>query len=309
MRYSKEFKVGILVTAAIAIFYVGFNYLKGIEVFNKSAKYYAIYENIDGLTVSNPVVINGLSVGRVSSIRLDQKNNNQIVVELQVVDGLVLGDSTVALLINSDFLGSKAIELQIGPLINLIESGDTLIGSIDPSITEFLKDNALPVANSLGVTLRAINNILDDFSGNGPKVNDMVDQVQATTHVIRDMAQENRRNVRVLTQNLTELSAELNLISKEISPLMGKIDVVADSLQQLSFSESFNKINQSLDELNLFLAKLNENDGTLQKMLDDEALYNNLNKSAASLDSLLKDMKDNPNRYVHFSLFGRKNQD
>lgn len=309
MRYSKEFKVGILVTAAIAVFYVGFNYLKGIEVFNKSAKYYAIYENIDGLTVSNPVVINGLSVGRVSSIRLDQKNNNQIVVELQVVDGLVLGDSTVALLINSDFLGSKAIELQIGPLKNLIESGDTLIASIDPSITEFLKDNALPVANSLGATLRAINNILEDFSGNGPKVNDMVDQVQATTHIIRDMAQENRRNVRVLTQNLTELSAELNLISKDIAPLLGKIDVVADSLQQLSFSESFNKINHSLDELNLFLAKLNENDGTLQKMLDDEALYNNLNKSAASLDSLLKDMKDNPNRYVHFSLFGRKNQD
>lgn len=309
MRFSKEFKVGILVTAAIAIFYIGFNYLKGIEVFNKSAKYYALYENIDGLTVSNPVVINGLSVGRVSSIRLDQKNNNQIVVEIQVEEGLELGDSTVALLINSDFLGSKAIELQIGSLTNRLVSGDTLIAQIDPSITEFLKDNALPVANSLGATLRAINNILEDFSGNGPKVNDMVDQVQATTHIIRDMAQENRRNVRVLTQNLTELSAELNLISKDIGPLLGKIDVVADSLQQLSFSESFNKINQSLDELNLFLAKLNENDGTLQKMLDDEALYNNLNKSAASLDSLLKDMKDNPNRYVHFSVFGRKNQD
>ncbi|MFZ6663900.1 MlaD family protein [Peijinzhouia sedimentorum] len=309
MRFSKEFKVGLLVTAAIAIFYIGFNYLKGIEVFNKSAKYYALYENIDGLTVSNPVVINGLSVGRVSSIRLDQKNNNQIVVEIQVEEGLELGDSTVALLINSDFLGSKAIELQIGSLTNRLVSGDTLIAQIDPSITEFLKDNALPVANSLGATLRAINNILEDFSGNGPKVNDMVDQVQATTHIIRDMAQENRRNVRVLTQNLSELSAELNLISKDIGPLLGKMDVVADSLQQLSFSESFNKINQSLDELNLFLAKLNENDGTLQKMLEDEALYNNLNKSAASLDSLLKDMKDNPNRYVHFSVFGRKNED
>ncbi|MFC2187212.1 MlaD family protein [Fulvivirgaceae bacterium LMO-SS25] len=309
MRFSKEFKVGLLVTAAIAIFYIGFNYLKGIEVFNKSAKYYALYENIDGLTVSNPVVINGLSVGRVSSIRLDQKNNNQIVVEIQVEEGLELGDSTVALLINSDFLGSKAIELQIGSLTNRLVSGDTLIAQIDPSITEFLKDNALPVANSLGATLRAINNILEDFSGNGPKVNDMVDQVQATTHIIRDMAQENRRNVRVLTQNLSELSAELNLISKDIGPLLGKMDVVADSLQQLSFSESFNKINQSLDELNLFLTKLNENDGTLQKMLEDEALYNNLNKSAASLDSLLKDMKDNPNRYVHFSVFGRKNED
>jgi phospholipid/cholesterol/gamma-HCH transport system substrate-binding protein len=306
VKLSREFKVGLLVTSAIALLYIGFNFLKGISVFSKTATYYAVYENIDGLTVSNPVVVNGLNVGRVSRIQLVQNDVNMVVVEIQVGSDLKLGDSTRALLINSDFLGSKAIQLEIGSIDRPLESGDTLIATVDPSITEFLMQKALPVANSIDILIRNVNKLIDEFAGNGERIDLIMENALQTSEVAKEMAIENRRNIQLITRNISEITSELNIASKELVPLLAKMDQVADSLAAISVSESIAKVNKNLDELHRFIAMLNSSEGTVNQLMTDKELYTNLTRSAADLDSLLVDLRKNPKKYVHFSLFGKK---
>jgi phospholipid/cholesterol/gamma-HCH transport system substrate-binding protein len=306
VKLSREFKVGLLVTSAIALLYIGFNFLKGISVFSKTATYYAVYENIDGLTVSNPVVVNGLNVGRVSRIQLVQNDVNLVVVEIQVGSDLKLGDSTRALLINSDFLGSKAIQLEIGSIDRPLESGDTLIATVDPSITEFLMQKALPVANSIDILIRNVNKLVDEFAGNGERIDLIMENALQTSEVAKEMAIENRRNIQIITRNISEITSELNIASKELVPLLAKMDQVADSLAAISVSESIAKVNKNLDELHRFIAMLNSSEGTVNQLMTDKELYTNLTRSAADLDSLLVDLRKNPKKYVHFSLFGKK---
>ena len=132
MNISKEFKVGTLAVTSIVILYFGFNFLKGIDLFKNTNNYYALYDNIDGLTISNPVIINGLSVGRVSNIKILQNNGNLVIVEVSIESDLVLRSGTIARLVNTDFLGSKAIELILSDTSNITYlDGDTLKSEVD----------------------------------------------------------------------------------------------------------------------------------------------------------------------------------
>lgn len=306
MKISKEAKVGIMVTAAIIIFYVGFNYLKGIEVFSNKSSYYAVYDNIDGLTVSNPVIINGLNIGRVSRIELDQAGGNRIIVEIQVPSSLVVTDSTTALLINSDFLGSKAITLRVDKPGRVLLPGDTLLSEVDPSITELLRESAEPLATSINTTIRNINKILEEFAEGGDKISQMLESAKSATATVDEMVAENRRNVKVVSDNLALLSSELLIISKDIQPILEKVEIVADSMSQLRLNQTIDHLNATLVQLQAFSEQLNTSQGAIHQLMDDPALYDNLNRSAAALDTLLTDLKQNPKRYVHFSLFGRK---
>lgn len=305
MALSKEAKTGIIVTGALIIFYVGFNFLRGIEVFSNKAHYYALFDNIDGLTESNPVIINGLNIGRVSKIRLDQKRN-KIIVELQVPDDLVLTDQSTALLINSDFLGSKAITLRLDNSGSVLQPDDTLRSEVDPSITEFLMENAQPLASSLNTAIRSINEALGEFNESSATISEILESAKNTTQSVEGMLEENRRDLRRITTNLALLSENLITISNQVPQTMAKIDAVADSLQAVELNTTLSLVNQTLKEIQVFTEKLNEQEGSLQSLMADKSLYDNLNRSAASLDSLLSDVKENPNRYVHFSLFGRR---
>ena len=154
MKFSKEFKVGLLAVVSITILYFGFNFLKGIDLFKNTKVYYALYENIDGLTISNPVIINGLGVGRVSAIDILQEKDNLVSVEIGIESKINLNHGTIARLVNTDFLGSKAIELILSDSSNInYVSGDTLRSEIDAGIAEFLKQSAGPVADILGPPL------------------------------------------------------------------------------------------------------------------------------------------------------------
>lgn len=305
MALSKEAKTGILVTGALVIFYLGFNFLRGIEVFSNKSHYYALFDNIDGLTESNPVIINGLTVGRVSKIRLDQKRN-KIIVELQVPDDLVLTDHSSALLINSDFLGSKAITLRLENEGAVLQPDDTLRSEVDPSITEFLMENAQPLASSLNTAIRSINEALGEFNESSATISEILESAKNTTQSVEGMLEENRRDLRRISTNLALLSENLISISEQVPQTMAKVNAVADSLQGVELTATLSLVNQTLQEIQVFTKKLNEQEGSLKALMAERTLYDNINRSAASLDSLLSDLKENPNRYVHFSLFGRR---
>ena len=167
---AKEFKIGLIALAAGLTLYFGFSYLKGRDFLNNETSYYVVYPNVDGLTKSNPVVINGLTVGKVRNIQLLQDYNNQVIVELAINSEIILGDSTIAELSNADLLGSKAIVLKIGSIGIPLGPNDTLIALMDRGLAEYL-DNVQPITDNLNVTIRRINEILLGLQGRAESEN------------------------------------------------------------------------------------------------------------------------------------------
>ncbi len=309
MKFSKEFKVGLLAIISITILYFGFNFLKGIDLFKKTESFYALYDNIDGLTISNPVIINGLSVGRVSNIQILQKKDNLILVEMSIDGSIELGSGTVARLINTDFLGSKAIELMIKETGNgVYADGDTLKSEVDEGISEFLKQNAGPVADNIGTTITRINAILESFQGNSEKINNTLANIEGITKNMNNSMPAMQQKIFVLMDNLTKTSTQLNATLLDLKPTLNNAAQLTDSLKNLELSATLEKTQLMLDNLNANLASLKVGEGTMGKLMHDDSLYVYLSNTARDLDRLFVDLQANPGRYVQFSVFGKKDK-
>lgn len=309
MKISKEFKVGVLAIISITILYFGFNYLKGIDLFKRTKNYYALYQNIDGLTISNPVIINGLSVGRVSDIRILQNKRNLVAVEVTIDSKLLLSNGTVARLINTDFLGSKAIELKLSDSMGeFYKDGDTLKSDVDEGITEFLKESAGPMADNLGTTISRINNILENFQGNSEKINVTLQNLENISGSLSKNLPGMQDSLKLLFSNFNQNSKELSQTLTGLKPILQNTSQLTDSLKALELSKTLAKTNLMLDNLNANLTSLKDGKGTMGKLMHDDSLYVYLSHTARDLDRLLVDLQANPGRYVQFSMFGKKDK-
>jgi phospholipid/cholesterol/gamma-HCH transport system substrate-binding protein len=309
VKISKEFKVGLLGIVSLVILYFGFNFLKGIDLFENTNNYYALYENIDGLTISNPVVINGLSVGRVSNIKILQDKDNIVAVEINIGSDLKLSNGTMARLINTDFLGSKAIELILSDTSSTYYvSGDTLDSGIDEGITEFLKQSAAPVADNIGTTITRINAILESFQGNSEKINATLVNIQGITESLNHGMPVMQTKIISLLDSLNKNSQELSEVMASLKPVLVNVDQITDSLKTLELSKTLDKTHTTLDNLNANLESLKAGEGTMGKLIHDDSLYVYLSNTARDLDRLLVDLEANPGRYVQFSVFGKKDK-
>lgn len=309
MNISKEFKVGLLAIVSTTILYFGFNFLKGIDLFKNTNMYYALYENIDGLTISNPVIINGLSVGRVSSIEILQQKRNLVSVEVSIESKIALKSGTIARLVNTDFLGSKAIELILNDSGNTVyNDGDTLKSDVDAGITEFLKQSAGPVADNIGTTITRINAILESFQGNSEKINSTLANIEKMTENMSKNLPVMENKYYILMDNLNKNSQELNEVLIGLKPVLANAAQFTDSLKTLELSQTLDKTQLMLDNLNANLVNLKEGNGTMGKLIHDDSLYVYLSHTARDLDRLLIDFEANPGRYVQFSMFGKKDK-
>lgn len=309
MKFSKEFKVGLLAVVSITILYFGFNFLKGVDIFKTTKNYYALYENIDGLTVSNPTIINGMSVGRVSNIQILQKNENLVLVQVSIDSKIELSNGTIARLVNTDFLGSKAIELMLGEFGNgIYNDGDTLKSSVDTGITEFLKQSAGPVADNIGITISRINAILEGFQGNSEKLYATLQNLQSITENLDKKLPLMQDKFIFLLDSLNKNSQNLNEVLIYLKPVLTNAAQFTDSLKTLELSKTLDKTQLMLDNLNSSLVNLKEGKGSLGKLMKDDSLYIYMSHTARDLDLLLVDFKANPGRYVQFSMFGKKDK-
>lgn len=309
MKISKEFKVGLLAVVSITVLYFGFNFLKGVDIFEKTKNYYALYENIDGLTISNPVVINGLSVGRISAIEILQNKDNLVSVELGIDSKIVLKHGTIARLVNTDFLGSKAIELILSDSSDLFyQDGDSLQSEIDAGITEFLKQSAGPVADNIGTTISRVNAILESFQGNSEKINATLAHIESLTENLSRNMPFMEQKIYILLDNLNKNSQHLTEVLIELKPVLTNATQITDSLKTLELSKTLEKTQLLIDNFNTTLVSLKEGEGSLGKLMKDDSLYIYMSNTARDMDLLLLDFQANPGRYVQFSMFGKKDK-
>jgi phospholipid/cholesterol/gamma-HCH transport system substrate-binding protein len=306
---TKEIKVAILAVVSIAIAYMGFSFLKGSDLFSSSNDYFVTYDNIDGLVASNPVMLNGLSVGRVKEIKIEQSQGNQLLVTLSINKGISLTDSTVAILADGGLLGGKVINLKIGKG-KVLASGGKLISTKEVGLSALLKERALPVLSNADSLVMALAKVTSKFNDTGTILNQLLRNADVslsqTTKGINTTLAENQENLKTLTANLKTLSGDLVQTQRQLPQLLAKANTLADSLSALRLGETLNKAQQMVGSLQKMVASIEAGKGNLGKLTKDEALYNNINRTMVSLDKLLYDFRQVPKRYVHFSLFGKK---
>jgi len=308
MKITKEVKVGLMAVMAMVLLYLGFHILKGSDVFSRTYKYYVVYDNIDGLTASNPVLLNGLNVGRVQEIKLLQNQQNRLLVSLDIQKGIILPKGTVALLADGGLLGGKVIHLAIGTSSVNLQDNDTLLGKKESGISAVLQEKALPLvthADSLILNLAAV---ADGFKETGKILNQMLKNYDQTGNEVQGLVMENRKNLLVMTSNLNKLSESLVATEKELKPILAKTGAFADSLDALRLGATVQSANQTIAELRHLLADVQSGKGTAGKLIKDETLYNNMNSTIVSLNKLLTNFREQPKRYVHLSVFGKKDK-
>lgn len=276
--------------------YMGFYYLKGQDFFSSTNKFYVIYANVGGLEVSNPVNINGVTVGKVSNKQLIQGDINQVVVELDMDDHIILGKGAQAIL-ESDFLGSISITIDNGSLTNPIEPLDTIAGVLHKGIEDLLKESALPVANNLEATIKKVNTILDNLTGNGDKINEMMENMRVASIHMKRLMIDSRANFNELSLNYNQLAVTLNETVAATKPVIIKYGELADSLKSVDMKATLSKLNNVMDSVGMLVNNMNNGPGTLTKLLKNDSLYNNLNNSLESLDRLLIHMNENPKHF------------
>lgn len=296
MKFSKEIKVGLFAIGTIAMFYMGFNFLKGIEFFSRTNRYYVIYEDVGGLTKSNPVTISGFNVGRVADIKLLQNNGNIVLVALDIDRDIILGDSAVAKL-DANFLGEVSIVVEVGDILRPIEPLDTLYSRVDPGLTEMLVSSAQPITDNLPVTIANLNALLENLQGSGDELKKALASFTATSRSLNNTLKDNRSEIKEAVTAYKDLAIKLNSSMDEVKPMIAKFSLLADSLNSLELSNTVKKLNIMLEDASATLAAFSNKEGSLGKLLYEDSLYNNLNKTMLDLDSLLLHMNENPKHF------------
>ena len=299
---NKEIKVGIIGLVGLVLFYLGSNFLKGIDFFSPVKQYYAVYNNVDGLVVANPVIVNGYSVGRVSDIKILQSQNNKILVTMDIDEDLIIDKSSIATLSSNDFLGSKAIILSIHDVLNPLNEGDTIIAEVDRGLSELL-EKATPITDNISITISRLNDLLSSLKGSGDMISNTLDNLNDVLTNSNELIESNKSTITNTLNNLNDLSKDLSEKIEKIDPLLDGAQSIVNKLNSVDFDNTFNQIDILITSINGVFDDIDSGKGTLSKLLADDSLYNNLNKTAFDLDKLLFHINENPKHF--FSPLGK----
>jgi phospholipid/cholesterol/gamma-HCH transport system substrate-binding protein len=300
MKLSKEIKTGILVTSAILIFFAGFYYLKGSNIFSSQNKYYCYFEDIQGLQVSAIVQIRGMNVGRVASIKL-MNNDKRVQVVIEVEKSIKLPKGTIAVLASADLIsGTKVINLSLGDSNETVESGATLQTQAEKNLLDSISDDVTPVIESAKVVMTELDSIITGVSDvisakNKLAINKSLESIQAATGDIAVLSQK----LRSQSDHIQNIIANSDKITKDLSK-------TTDELSKAPIKKTLDEMQMTVNEMQGIVKKINEGQGSLGMMVNDKALYNNINASLKSLDQLMTDLKSHPARYINVTIFGKK---
>jgi phospholipid/cholesterol/gamma-HCH transport system substrate-binding protein len=309
VKISNEVKVGIVVTITIICFFWGLNYLKGIDLFASSNKYYVRYDNVNGIVKSNPVIMNGFKIGQVDKIVYASDKSGKLIVTLRVDKDVFVPKSSNAIIVSSDLLGSKAIELEFGDDLTPAVNGDTLLGDVQSGLTDQikpLKNKAEGLVTSLDSLSFALSQLLNDHSRSS--LANTFTNLEKTSAGLDKLINSPESKLNALLSNADGVAGNLNKNQSNINGILKNVNTLSDSLNQMQLNETIRKLNATVEELSAVMNKINKGQGSLGKLVNDDSLYNNLSSASSNLDKLLIDLKAHPKRYVHLSVFGRKDK-
>lgn len=313
MKISDEFKVGVLATFGLLVAIFGYTFIKGYSLFSEPRFFYGVYEKVDGLNPSDPVLVNGYRVGKVHSIKLKDYKSALVLVSIRVDENVAIPTNSTADIISSDLLGEKAIQIVLGDAAKFAQSGDTLHASTAKSLTQEVSDQMLPVklkAEELFSSIDSLVTIVGFILQESNIQNSFKSIEKATTQFaqvaenIDTLVVSQTKNIDQILTHLNNITANLDSSDEEITTLISNLSSISDSLNNANIKLMVNNLSTTLNNLSEVLDSINNGQGTVAALINERGLYDNLNQAVADLDSLLVDVKENPGSYVHLSLFG-----
>lgn len=294
----KEVIIGLLVIVAMLILFFGINFLKGVNLFKAANYYYSVYNNVEGLAQSAPVTLNGYKVGIVRSINYDFSRPGNVIVEMSLDKSLKLPKGTEAVL-GADLLGTASIALTLGndPSV-LYAVGDTIPGKVKAGMMAGIADNLMPAVNSIMPKIDSLLTNLNTLTANPAlhqsvtRLDDITAQLQATM-----------RSLNVVTANLQPISGNIKSITQNVDTITGDLAQVSGRLREVPVDSIALEIQSTMANLRQLSESLNNPNSSIGKLTNDPALYNNINATITSLDSLFVDIKKNPKRYINIKVF------
>lgn len=312
MKVKTEVKIGFIVLSTIALVIWGINYLKGRNVLKRSDVYYALYDDVAGLKMSGSVILSGFKVGMINTIEFQEKHLDKIVIAFVVNSGYKIPKNSVAQIYNSDIMGTKVIRIIPSHENEYYEYGDTLPTSVDPDLVTKLQDQIGPLVNStndavmgLDTLITSINQVLDPATRN--KLQSALVNLESTTSSLSKQLSPGGKLDRTFT-SLQAFTQMLDSNKDKLSSAFANIESITDSVASSNLGQAIENINATFNQSQVLLGKINNGEGSLGLMATNDSLYNNLTSASANLSILLDDMNKHPKRYVHFSVFGKKDK-
>ena len=304
MRLSKEIKAAFFVLSTILLFIFGFNYLKGSSILDKQKTIYAVYDEVDGLLVGANVMINGLSIGNVTELDF-LPNSTKIIVTLKVKDKLNFSSKSTASIYETGVLGGLAISIEpVFERESIVKTGDTLMSSVRPGLTELINRQIEPLSRQLQSTITSVDSI---FTGASNVLNRQTqEEIKESISVLTSAIKAINSSSLIIEETLASKSTQINNTLDNFEKISSNLSNVSDELNSFGLSSLLTNLEVSVDGISSIVDKLDSDNSTLGKLINEDEVYNNLNSSIESLNILINDIKTNPKKYVHFSVFGRK---
>ncbi len=290
--FTKEVKIGVVTIISLTLLYLGINYLKGINLFKPVNHYLVECMNVKGVTVSSPVYVDGFKVGLVRDIIYDYSTVDKITVEISLEDRMRINKGSYVTIVNS-FLGGGELHIHLNKYVDdFLKPGSRIEGRMAPEMMKSLQDGILPQVEQL---MPRIDSILSGLQAlmNHPALVRSLDHIEQTTN---NLAVSSRQLNQILNRDVPGIMTDLKTVS-------GNFATVSANLKQVDLAATVHAVNATLNNVEAMTRKLNSKENSMGLLLNDRALYDNLNSTANNASLLLLDLRQNPKRYVHFSVF------
>lgn len=315
MKKSTLLYIGATFVLAIVVFIWGYNFLKGRDLFKKQTIYYVRYNNVSGLMDANPVLLNGMQIGQVKNIQFTKDYSGDVMVELILDKYFPIPKNSTARITNASLLGDKSVELILGNSKQMAQNNDTLRGEIQVTLTEQvnaalapMKARAEQILSNADSLITSLNDALGRRGKNSLKtslkdLSGTFHNLNKATASLNSLVENNTHKINQIVTNLDTLSLTLKNNNQQIQQIIQNTNKVSQSLADAHLKEVISNMNKTVEQIQLMLTNVNEGHGTVGALMSNDSIYQEVNKSLVELKKLLKDIRENPKRYVKFSVF------
>jgi len=319
LKISREFKIGFIVLCAIALLVWGINFLKGRDFFSSEKKYFAIYEKIEKLDIASPVILNGYQIGQVNDIYFHPDKSGRLVVIFVTTDEIDIPVNSKARIASIDFMGTRAIDLDYYDTTEYHNSGDTLLSDIEKTMEQKVSDEMLPIKvkaeelmKDLQETIEVIQYVFnkqtrDNLKKSFESITKTVQNLEHSTETIDTMLATETGRISKIFSDISSISSNIREHNDQLTIIIENFSAISDSLAKAEIASTINNADKTLKQTNEIMEKINRGEGSLGLLVNNDTLYNNIEKSAFNLNKLVEDINRNPKKYVRFSIidFGR----
>jgi phospholipid/cholesterol/gamma-HCH transport system substrate-binding protein len=314
VKISNETKVGLFAVFSLALLILGYNFLRGKNIFHSPNYFYAYYENINGLVVSNPVNLYGYKVGKVEKVQLVKYKTKNILVKFSVSDDILIPSDSRAKILSTDLFGAKAIEIILGSEKRNANDNDTLLGETDLGLMESVNGILNPIKQKVTSLLTTFDNVMNDlqtFLSKGGKrsLQETVENLKKTfanlentTATLDGFMTKETKRISGIIAHIDNIANTLDDNKDEINNFISNLSNLSDTLKAAQLGYLIKSLNKTVTEIDGIAIKINQGKGSIGMLVNNDSLYNNLAATSKSLDELIIDLKANPKRYVNISV-------